>query len=99
MVRLAAVTDNRAATRAHYDRWPYDFDTPLHAPMQLDGSLLGRETLQSLQRWQNSRAFGRRRPRGGAPALRACCVERNATDANCTLSNARPRSCQRLSRD
>jgi SAM-dependent methyltransferase len=42
MVRLAAVTDNRAATRAHYDRWPYDFDTPLHAPMQLDGSLLGR---------------------------------------------------------
>lgn len=36
------MTDTRRATRAHYDRWPYDFDTTLHAPMQLDGSLLGR---------------------------------------------------------
>ena len=49
MVRLDAVTDTRAATRAHYDRWPYDFDTPLHAPMQLSGSLLG-EALREVPR-------------------------------------------------
>jgi len=36
------MTDIRAATRAHYDRYPYDFETTLHAPMQLDASLLGR---------------------------------------------------------
>lgn len=30
-----------AATRAHYDRYPYDFETSLHLPMQLEGTLLG----------------------------------------------------------
>jgi SAM-dependent methyltransferase len=36
------VSDIGSATRAHYDRWSYDFETSLHAAMQLDGSLLGR---------------------------------------------------------
>jgi SAM-dependent methyltransferase len=36
------MTDVRAATQAHYDRYSYDFETDLHAQMQLDGSLLGR---------------------------------------------------------
>jgi len=31
-----------SATRSHYDRYPYDFETALHAPMQLSGSLLGK---------------------------------------------------------
>jgi SAM-dependent methyltransferase len=30
------------ATRRHYDRYSYNFETALHAPMQLDGTLLGR---------------------------------------------------------
>lgn len=33
--------DIRAATRAHYDRWSYDFEPPAHAAMQLEESLLG----------------------------------------------------------
>jgi SAM-dependent methyltransferase len=36
------VSDIRTSTRAHYDRWSYDFETAEHAPMQLDASLLGR---------------------------------------------------------
>jgi SAM-dependent methyltransferase len=36
------VSDVRASTRAHYDRWSYDFETAEHAPMQLEASLLGR---------------------------------------------------------
>lgn len=35
------MTDIRTATRAHYDRWSYDFETPAHAAMQLEESLLG----------------------------------------------------------
>lgn len=29
------------ATRRHYDRHPYEFETAVHAPMQLDDTLLG----------------------------------------------------------
>lgn len=36
------MSDIQTATRAHYDRYSYDFDTSLHALMQRDGSLLGR---------------------------------------------------------
>jgi SAM-dependent methyltransferase len=36
------MSDVRAATRAHYDRWSYDFETAEHAAMQLEASLLGR---------------------------------------------------------
>jgi SAM-dependent methyltransferase len=32
----------QTATRAHYDRWSYDFETAEHTAMQLDESLLGR---------------------------------------------------------
>jgi len=31
-----------AAVRRHYDRYSYDFETDVHASMQLDGTLLGR---------------------------------------------------------
>ncbi|HSV04915.1 MAG TPA: class I SAM-dependent methyltransferase [Candidatus Binatus sp.] len=34
--------DVTTVTRRHYDRFPYAFETALHAPLQLDGSLLGR---------------------------------------------------------
>ena len=34
--------DIRTATRAHYDRWSYDFETSEHASMQMEESLLGR---------------------------------------------------------
>jgi SAM-dependent methyltransferase len=37
-----AVSDIQRATRAHYDRWSYDFETAEHAAMQLEESLLGR---------------------------------------------------------
>ena len=37
-----AVKDIQRATRAHYDRWSYDFETAEHAAMQLEESLLGR---------------------------------------------------------
>jgi len=37
-----AVKDIQRATRAHYDRWSYDFETPEHADMQFDHSILGR---------------------------------------------------------
>lgn len=37
-----AVKDIQRATRAHYDRWSYDFETAEHAAMQLDESLLGK---------------------------------------------------------
>ena len=36
------MSDIQAATRSHYDRYSYDFETSVHAAMQLDGSLLGR---------------------------------------------------------
>jgi SAM-dependent methyltransferase len=36
------MSDIGAATRAHYDRYPYDFETAVHTRMQLSGSLLGR---------------------------------------------------------
>lgn len=36
------MADIRTATRAHYDRWSYDFETAEHDEMQLEGSLLGR---------------------------------------------------------
>ncbi len=39
--RGRVVTDIRTATRAHYDRWSYDFETAEHAAMQLEDSLLG----------------------------------------------------------
>jgi SAM-dependent methyltransferase len=35
------MSDIQTAVRAHYDRYSYDFETSLHAPMQLAGSLLG----------------------------------------------------------
>ena len=34
--------DVTTVTRRHYDRFPYAFETALHAPLQLDASLLGR---------------------------------------------------------
>ena len=37
-----AVKDIQRATRAHYDRWSYDFETAEHSAMQLDESLLGK---------------------------------------------------------
>lgn len=36
------MSDIRTATRQHYDRYSYDFETSVHEEMQLDGSQLGR---------------------------------------------------------
>ncbi len=36
------MSDIQTATRSHYDRYSYDFETSLHDAMQLEDSLLGR---------------------------------------------------------
>jgi SAM-dependent methyltransferase len=36
------MSDIQTATRSHYDRYSYDFETSSHDAMQLEGSLLGR---------------------------------------------------------